>query len=80
VIFGSRGPRGRVPKHPYRDTAIVNAVLACLLLLIAWLTGGDMRDAAFVAVAFFLIATAWSWWRFRRRIAEEDAELRRPPE
>ena len=81
MIFGPRGPDGRkLPKHPYRDSAIMNAVLAALLLLIAWATGGDMRDAVIVAVAFFVIATAWNWWRFRRRIAEHEAQIRRPPE
>ena len=81
MIFGPRGPGGsKLPKHPYRDSAIMNAVLAGLLLLIAWATGGDVREAALVAVAFFLIATAWNWWRFRRRIAEDEAQIRRPPE
>ena len=81
MIFGPRGPGGpKLPRHPYRDSAILNAVLAGLLLLIAWLTGGELRTAAIVAVAFFVLATAWNWWRFRRRIAEHDTQTRRPPE
>jgi hypothetical protein len=77
-------PRGGgdspVPKHPYRDSAIVNAVLAGLILLIAWLTGGDLTTAVVVAAAFFLIATGWNWWRFRQRLAADAAADRRAPE
>jgi hypothetical protein len=55
-------------------------VLAVLLLVIAWATGGDVVRAVVVAAVFFLVATAWSWWRFRNRIAERDAGHGRPPE
>jgi hypothetical protein len=77
-------PRGGgeppVPKHPYRDSAIVNTGLAGRILLIAWLTGGDLTTAVFVAAGFFVIATAWNWWRFRQRLAAQDAAERRAPE
>jgi hypothetical protein len=62
-----------VPKHPFRDSAVVNGVLAALLLVVAWLTGGNVVRAVIYAVAFFLIATAWNWWRFRQRLAREAA-------
>jgi membrane protein implicated in regulation of membrane protease activity len=81
VILRPRGGgESPIPKHPYRDSVIVNAGLSVLLLLIAWLTGGDLSTALVVAVAFFLVATAWNWWRFSRRIAEREAQSRRPPE
>ena len=77
-------PRGGgeppVPKHPYRDSAIVNGALAGLILLIAWLTGGDVTTAVLVAAGFFVVATGWNWWRFNQRIAARDAAERRPPE
>ncbi len=69
-----------LPKHPYRDSALLNGVLAVLLLVIAWATGGDVIHAIGVAVVFFVVATGWSWWRFRRRIAESEADAGRPPE
>ena len=59
-----------IPKHPYRDTAIAYGVMAGVLVLIAWLTGGDVVRAALVAFVFFVVATCWSWWRFRTRIRE----------
>jgi hypothetical protein len=81
VILRPRGGSDSpVPKHPYRDSAIVNAVLAGLILLIAWLTGGDLPTAVVVAAAFFVIATGWNWWRFRQRLAAQAAAERKAPE
>jgi nicotinamide riboside transporter PnuC len=77
-------PRGGgeppIPKHPYRDSAIVNGALSVVIVLIAWATGGSLSTAVLVAVAFFIVATGWTWWRFSRRLAAQAAEERRPPE
>ncbi len=62
-----------IPAHPYRDTALVYGVLSVLLVGLAWLTGGNPVRAILVAVSFFVIATAWSWWKFRGRIKRRDA-------
>ena len=70
----------RLPARPYRDSAIMNAVLSAAIVGFAWLTGGDMSVAAIVAIAFFLLATAWSWWRFRQRIADHAAGASRRSE
>jgi hypothetical protein len=61
----------RLPKHPYRDTAILYAVLAGVIVLVSWLTGGSAGRAVVVAAFFFVLATAWSWSRFRTRIRDE---------
>lgn len=66
-----------IPKHPYRDTAVVYGVMAIVLVAAAALTGADVARAAVVAVAFFVVATAWSWWRFRERIREQAARAAR---
>lgn len=63
--------RPPIPKHPYRDSAVVYGVMAGVLVVVAALTGGDVARAAIVAVAFFAVATAWSWWRFRARTREQ---------
>ena len=60
-----------LPKRPYRDSAVFHLVLGFLLLLVAWLTGGDLVRAAVVAVAYVVIAISWSWWRFRERLRRE---------
>ncbi len=57
-----------IPDHPYRDTALVYAGMAVLLVIVASLTGGQALRAIVAAVIFFVIATAWTWWGFRKRI------------
>jgi membrane protein implicated in regulation of membrane protease activity len=60
-----------IPKRPYRDSVIFYAILSIIIVGVAALTGGDVAKAAAVAAGFFLVATAWSWWRFRERLARE---------
>ena len=69
----SRRPRELppLPKRPYRDSLLLNLVLAGMILLLAWATGGELVRAVAVAVAFLFVSTAWSWWRFRKRIEQE---------
>ena len=57
------------PKRPYRDSLVFYAVLAALIVLVTYLTGGDVGRGAGVAAVFFVVATAWSWWRGRQRLA-----------
>jgi hypothetical protein len=79
------------PKHPYRDTAVLYAVFAVIIVVVTALTGGNVLPgdtdhtgfrgaiarvgAVVVAVIFFVVATAFSWWRWRAR---EQQEARRP--
>jgi len=67
-----------VPKHPYRDTALFNGALAGILLLVAWLTGGSLDRALGWAAIYFVAATAWGWWSFRRRLEREAAAAQAP--
>ena len=71
-----RGPDNRpIPAHPYRDTALVYAGMGVVLVIVASLTGGQAFRAVVAALIFFVIATAWSWWGFRKRIrARDEAE------
>ena len=49
--------------------------MGVLLVIVASLTGGQALRAIVAAVIFFVIATAWTWWGFRRRIrARAEAE------
>jgi hypothetical protein len=63
--------RPPLPKRPYRDSILVNLVLAGVILLISWLTDGDVGRAVLFAIGFFVIATAWAWLRFRQRLERE---------
>lgn len=66
----------KIPAHPYRDSAIFYAVLAGAVVGITALTGGNMRTATILAPFLFVVATSYSWWRWRERIRERQRELR----
>jgi hypothetical protein len=70
-------PETPPPKHPYRDTALVYAGFAIVLVLVAWLTGGGVRRAAAIALLFFVVATAWTSYRFRAKLREQRADEER---
>jgi len=59
-----------IPKHPYRDSALVYAAFTLVVVLLAWASGGDLRKAVLVAGGFFVVATVWSWLRWQRRLRE----------
>jgi membrane protein DedA with SNARE-associated domain len=77
-----KGAQRTLPKRPFRDSAIFYGVLSVLFVLIVWATGGAVLPrwddeqheigGLLIAILFFLIATAYSWWRFQRRIEEEE--------
>jgi O-antigen/teichoic acid export membrane protein len=64
-------PQLPVPKRPFRDTAVFNAVLALIIIGVAWVTDGPVGKALAFAIVFYVVATAWSWWRFRVRLERE---------
>jgi hypothetical protein len=65
--------RRRLPKHPFRDSAILYGVLAGIVLVVGLLTSGDVLKTLVLALAFFVAATAYSWWQFRRRLEQQGA-------
>ena len=77
-----RSTRLPLPKRPFRDSAIFYGVLGVLFVLVVWATGGavlprwddQQREVGglLIAMLFFLVATGYSWWRFRQRIEEEE--------
>jgi hypothetical protein len=69
-------PENPLPKHPYRDTLIVYGALAILIVVVAWLTNGAVGKAAVIAVFFFIVASAWSVYRWRNRLRAEAAARR----
>jgi membrane protein DedA with SNARE-associated domain len=61
-----------VPQRAFRDSAIFYAVLACAVVGFGVLTDNDLTQTIIIAVAFFVIATGYSWWRFRQRLTREE--------
>jgi membrane protein implicated in regulation of membrane protease activity len=60
-----------MPKHPYRDSALLYGGLAALVVVVAVATGGGFVRALVYAIVVFLVATAWSWRFWRNREREE---------
>lgn len=60
-----------LPKRPFRDSAVAYAILAGAVVGIGLITGGSLLRTVVIAVVFFVVATAYSWWRFRQRLARE---------
>ena len=66
------------PPRPYRGSAIVHAVLALVILVVAAISGGGLVKALLVAAAYFVIATGWTWFRFRQRESRRAARPASP--
>jgi hypothetical protein len=69
-----RNPKRRRSPKPYRDSALIYAVLALIVVVVAVLTGGKVVWAIVAAAGAFVIATGWTWRNLRAR---EAAERRR---
>jgi Flp pilus assembly protein TadB len=69
-------PEAPPPKHPIRDTLLVYAGLAGVVVVVAWVTGGSPARALVVAVVFFLLASLWNLWRFRDQLRAGAARRR----
>jgi membrane protein implicated in regulation of membrane protease activity len=67
------GPPHKPTKRPYRDTFLVYGVLALIVVIIAWLTGGSLARAIVIALIFFGAASLWNVYRLRTR-RDEDTE------
>ncbi len=70
------GPERPIPKHPYRDSVVVYAALAGVLVAIVVATGGDAVRGAIAAAAVFVASTLYSWWRWREKIRAGAKEKR----
>jgi Flp pilus assembly protein TadB len=62
-----RDPARRGSKRPYRDSALIYAAFAVIILVIAVVTGGRVLWAVVAAVGAFLFATLWTWRSLRAR-------------
>ena len=80
---------GVLPKHPYRDSALLYAGFAVVYLVIVGVTGGELLPkfhprtdgwphfvigALPIAVVCFVLATSYSWWRIRERLEAEEQD------
>ena len=61
------GPEEPPLAHPYRDAALVYLGFAVVIVIVAFVTGGGLRNAIVIAVLFWLAATGYSVVNLRRR-------------
>jgi heme O synthase-like polyprenyltransferase len=61
-----------LPKRPFRDSAILYASMAVVFVVVSVLTGRPIVVAVLVAAGCFVLATAYSWWRWSRRLEQEQ--------
>jgi heme O synthase-like polyprenyltransferase len=61
-------------KRPFRDAALIYASLAVVFIIIELATGANMLVAVPLALGCFVVATAYSWWRIRQRLAAEEQD------
>jgi 4-hydroxybenzoate polyprenyltransferase len=66
-----RVPEEPLPRHPFRNSAIFYGVLACAVVGFGWLTDNDLVETIAIAIVFFVLATGYSWFRFRQRARRE---------
>ena len=69
-VFRWPGPPSRAPRRPYRDSALLYGSMAAAIVAVAALTGGSIVRAVVIGCSFFVVATAWSWRRWRERLRE----------
>jgi Flp pilus assembly protein TadB len=69
-------PERPLPKHPYRDSALIYAGMAVVLFAVVVATGGSALRGVVAAAAVFVAATLYSWarWHVRLRNRNEGQE------
>jgi hypothetical protein len=60
-----------VPKHPYRDTLVIYALLAGVVVAVSAATNGPVLKALLFAGVAFVAGTLYSWWYWRDRLRKE---------
>jgi hypothetical protein len=65
-----RGRPTPVPAHPYRDSLIVFAGMAAIIVVFGWATGGGLTHAIIIAAAFFVAANLYNIGRWHSRLSE----------
>ena len=61
-------PERQTPRHPIRDSAIVYAGFAVVIVAVSAATGGSIVRAAVIALLFYVAAMAWAVVTWRRKL------------
>ena len=60
-------PAPALTRHPYRHAAIAHGILAVTIAVLGWATSSHVARTLLMAVGYFVVATGWTWWRYRER-------------
>ena len=60
-------PAPALTKHPYRHAAIAHGILALIIAVLGLTTSSHVARTLLMAVGYFVVATGWTWWRYRER-------------
>jgi hypothetical protein len=63
-----------LPARPYRSAVLVHGALALVIVGLGWATGTHLVRAVAMAAGYFALATGWTFWRLRRRLADPPTE------
>jgi hypothetical protein len=66
--------RTKLPKRPYRDSALLYGgfTIASIAILVA--TDGNLLVGVPLIAGCFVLATGYAWWQIRKRLdAEEES-------
>lgn len=72
-------PEEPPPRRPYRDSLLLHLAFALIIVGVAWATGGRLARALGFAAVFFVVATSWSWWKWRRRLERDRLAAQEAP-
>jgi uncharacterized membrane protein YoaK (UPF0700 family) len=64
---GQSPQRPRRPPRPYRDSALIYAAFAVIVIVLATVTGGSILWATAAALVAFVLATGLTWRNLRQR-------------
>ena len=65
-------PQRRTSVRPYRDSALAYAGLGAVVAIFAYMTGSSLWKSLAGGVTAFVLATAYTWWRMRRRQSQAE--------
>ena len=68
-------PAPALSKHPYRHAAITHGALATIIAALGWATSAHIGRTMLMALGYFVLATSWTWWRYRVRVRREAQEV-----
>ena len=63
-------------KRPFRDSALLYAGMAIVVLTLVFISGGNMAVAVPVVLGCFVVATGYAWWKLKQRLEEEQRRQR----